>query len=373
MPIPTLITPLARAANIIETGHHIRQVVCAWGHDMAVAQGVDGVQTAIADGIFAMLRERGVQVVAPDIFEPCVQPPGSEPVAELLRPSAPNLHTLSRILRVVADSRSHELQGGDQRDRTRLLSAGGPTSGKSLVAPAGLQATHYNDEHFTEILRWRLGMSSVGDPGMCRNFSASTGEHCDAALDSTGDHHVCCSYGPLRIRRHDAYADELANIVNETGAHVRREAYVRAFSTQRSEAWLDIWAFGTSQIQDLLIDVTVRHPMVSAYQPHASQTAGVAALRAEALKFERYPEKDGRSIVPFAVETWGRLGEHAENLLQMLGAEATRHARLRGHAATASSFMRRWRAALDAVLQRGVAMSLIAAREGLPGRAHCRH
>lgn len=130
---------------------------------------------------------------------------------------------------------------------------------------------------------------------------------------------------------------------------------------------------GLRRFKSLLIDVTVRHPMVSAYQPHASQTAGVAALRAEALKFERYPEKDGRSIVLFAVETWGRLGEHAENLLQMLGAEATRHVRLRGHAATASSFMRRWRAALDAVLQRGVAMSLIAARVGLPGRAHCGH
>ena len=109
--------------------------------------------------------------------------------------------------------------------------------------------------------------------------------------------------------------------------------------------------------------------MASAYQPGAGLTAGLAALRAEERKFERYPEKDGRRIVPFAVETWGRLGEHAENLLQVLAAEATRYARMRGHATTASNFLRRWRATLDAVLQRGIAMSLISAKTGLPGRA----
>jgi len=36
------------------------------------------------------------------------------------------------------------------------------------------------------------------------------------------------------------------------------------------------------------------------------------------------------------------------------------------------SIMTRWRAALDAVLQRGVAKSLKAARFGLPGRHHQR-
>ena len=51
----------------------------------------------------------------------------------------------------------------------------------------------------------------------------------------------------------------------------------------------------------------------------------------------------------------GRLGESAENLLQELAAEACRHARLRG---------------FDACLQRSMARSLIAARRGLPGKAH---
>ena len=123
-------------------------------------------------------------------------------------------------------------------------------------------------------------------------------------------------------------------------------------------------------MQDLLVDVTVRHPMAAAYQPGASHEDGAAAMVAEEKKMERYPEAAGRRVTPFAVETWGRLGPHAEQLLQMLAAEATRHHRRRGHAATANAFMRKWRATLDAVLRKGMARALIACRCGLPGKPH---
>ena len=72
--------------------------------------------------------------------------------------------------------------------------------------------------------------------------------------------------------------------------------------------------------------------------------------------------------MPFAVETWGRLGDAAESLLQQLAAAATRHGRRRGHEVDAGSRLTRWRAILDASLQRSVAEMLIAARCGLPGR-----
>ena len=294
--------------------------------------------------------------------------------ADLLRPAAPSRHMLSSLLKASAEaSQKLLMQAADCRDRTRLLSAGGPTAGKSLVAPAGLQATHFCDEDFVAVLHWRLGCHALGDPGICRNFASSTGCECGTNLDHHGDHAVCCPYGPLRIKRHDAIADCLADTVSETGAHVRREAYVKAFSTPQAEAWLDIWAFGALHIQDLLIDVTVRHPTSSAYQPLASNEGGTAARAAEAQKLDRYPSRAGRSITPFAVETWGHLGPAAEGLLQTLASEATLHARRRGHMVTASAFLRRWRATLDAILHRGVAMSLMAARCGLPGRAHKRH
>ena len=110
--------------------------------------------------------------------------------------------------------------------------------------------------------------------------------------------------------------------------------------------------------------------MSSAYQPAAANGPAAAASKAEELKHDRYPAKNGRSVTPFGIETWGRLGPSAESLLQELAGEAAKHARLRGHAATSSSFLRRWRATLDACVQKSIVRSLLASRYGLPGRAH---
>ena len=374
MPMPTFITPLARVANLLETGQAVRTAVAGWGFDLDAARHADGVDNAIQDGIVEMLHDRGVALAAPG--KPVqFQQLGSEGVraaySGLLRPASPARHSLSELLRASADFMYGRLLGdGSQRDCTRLRSARGPTAGKSLVAPAGLQPAQYTDEDIVEVLRWRLGIAEVGDGLRCRNFAAKTMTECGHDRDCWGDHSVCCSYGPLRIKRHDNIADALGDMIEETGAHVRREAFVAAFSTLRQEAWLDIWAFAGLQIQDLLVDVTVRHPMVAAYQPAASSQDGVAAIVAEGKKQVRYPPRAGRAVTPFAVETWGRLGPHAEQLLQLLAGEATRYARRRGHSATAGAFLRKWRATLNALLQKSVAKSLRAARVGLPGRPH---
>ena len=99
-------------------------------------------------------------------------------------------------------------------------------------------------------------------------------------LDCYGDHAVCCPCGPLRIQRHNALTDELADITVETGAHVRREAWIREFANETSDAYLDIWAFGSTDVVDLLIDVTIRHPMSAAYQPAASSLRGARQQQA---------------------------------------------------------------------------------------------
>eukprot|EP00929_Paragymnodinium_shiwhaense_P021813 TRINITY_DN14119_c0_g3_i1.p1 TRINITY_DN14119_c0_g3~~TRINITY_DN14119_c0_g3_i1.p1 ORF type:complete len:260 (+),score=27.98 TRINITY_DN14119_c0_g3_i1:2-781(+) len=228
------------------------------------------------------------------------------------------------------------------------------------------------DEQFVETLHWRLGIGELGVVPKCKNFAAKRQEECGHTRDQHGDHSVCCAFGPWRIKRHDDVSDSIADMIDETGAHVRREAFISAFSTEAHEAWLDIWAFAGHSIQDLLVDVTIRHPMSSAYQPDASRTAGSTAAAAEEQKQKRYPPSAGRQVRPFAMEAWGRLGADAEELLQTLAAEATLHARRRGHAATASTFLRRWRATLDAVLHKGIANSLLASRTGLAGRPHSR-
>lgn len=195
-------------------------------------------------------------------------------------------------------------------------------------------------------------------------------DFCETDLDEYGDHAVNCGCGPLRIQRHDAYADVLADCVAETGAHVRREAWVGEMVVPESEAIPDIWAFGTEEVVDLLVDVTVCHPMAAKYQPTAANRPEHAACDAAKRKLQRYPATGGRAVQPFAIETWGRLESGAETLLETLSAAATRRATLRGQATPLGGLLKRWRAALDAVIQRGVANALISARCGLPGRRH---
>ena len=368
MPMPMHMVPLARAACLIEAGPAIRATIASWGFGVHVAQAMDGVEDAIAEGLAQDLLAQGISI-GPD-GAPLPEPLSTPQDGQIMRPPVPHRHLLGSMLRHAVQHRYEKLFADSvTRDRTRLLSAGGPTAGKSLVAPAGLKQAHFSDVILTQILRWRLGIEGSSPVRQCCNVKAD-GDPCEEALGVHADHAVICPCGPLRIQRHDAYADTLSECIAETGAHVRREAWVGELATEQSEAILDIWAFGSADVEDLLLDVTIRHPVAAAYQPQASQEAGHAAATAAKQKLVRYPAAGGRSVTPFAVETWGRLDYGAELVLESLAAAAARHAALRGQAPPPGGCLKRWRAALDAVVQRGVAMAVLSARTGLAGRRH---
>ena len=146
--------------------------------------------------------------------------------------------------------------------------------------------------------------------------------------------------------------------------------YVAECSTAREEAWLDVWGFGTTPVSDALIDVTIRHPADLRYQPGAANSPRLTAAKAEEEKRARYPPARGRITTPFAIESWGRLGSGAEALLVHLSAAASQRDLRRGRVEVGR--LQRWRARLDATVQKGIVRSLAAACEGLPGRAHQR-
>ena len=377
MPMPTSIVPLARAAGIMETGPHVRAAVAQWGFSLDVAKTVDGVDQEVRSGIFDELRQRGVHPGPRGLAAQAPAPALSSP--DLLRPPAPDRHLLSSFLGAAsAASFQMAMAAAGQRDCARLLSAGGQTAGKSLTAPAGLQPTHFSDEIFTEVLRWRLGKAQVlpslqADQPRCHNRGVRDGDCCESLLDVFWDHAAICGHGPLRNRRHNNYADEVGELAAETGGTVRREAPVAELTTENAEAILDVWCFGCHEMPDLLLDITIRHPAAASYLTSAAATPGFTAESAEKDKISRYPPRKGRSVVPFAVETWGRLGNAAEEVLQKLAAAATRHAWRRGQCTEAGSRLKRWRAVLDASLHRSMATMLLAARYGLPGKPLHRH
>ena len=195
---------------------------------------------------------------------------------------------------------------------------------------------------------------------------------CSEELDA--DHPLECERGPMRTRRHDDIADIVAEIGEETGGIARREVFVpelcREPSRMHKEAWLDVWLYGIPEMPDVLVDVTVRHPRAKRYRPASERQAGVAAARAEAEKDEKYVPAGGRSVWTLAFETWGRLGQRAEDFLLACAAAAARRAHRRGR--VPGGELRRWRMRLDASLHRSVAAQIAAAEHGLPGRARWR-
>ena len=290
------------------------------------------------------------------------QPQGADP----FRPAVPDKHLLSQYFERSAAVSSFELyQHIDASQQTRLLSASGPNAGTSFVAPLSTPGVGYADRQWAEAVRWRLGIPFSGPASTCLN-ERSDGELCGESLDAFGNHAVSCDTGPLRIFRHNDLADVYAAILEEVGAVVRQEVFVPEFSTENKEAWLDVWAYGLPDLSDLLLDITVRHPGSSRYQPGAARQHGYTAEQATREKEEKYAAAGGRSVWTIAHESWGRIGCLAEELLARCAAIASRRAYRRGR--MPGNPLRRWRAQLDASLHKRVAVQLVAARHGLPGK-----
>jgi hypothetical protein len=73
-----------------------------------------------------------------------------------------------------------------------------------------------------------------------------------------------------------------------------------------------------------ITDVSVIHPLSTTNLSRASATAGAAAAHRDQQKQAAYArvEPNGYGFVPFSMETYGRLGQPAMNLLHQLGDEA---------------------------------------------------
>ena len=156
-----------------------------------------------------------------------------------LRSPCPAKHLLSKYLQRVAVQRYARLYNlGDERDRARLLSAGGPTAGASLVSLPCSDCAFYNDSNWRTVIQWRLGIT--GTPRRCRNESRSRkkrGELCDAPLDGDGDHALCCMRGGARYATHNCIADRICDFITEAGAKARRVVYVREFCKRGQPDW----------------------------------------------------------------------------------------------------------------------------------------
>ena len=168
----------------------------------------------------------------------------------------------------------------------------------------------------------RLGAQFPGhatlpdSPPTCKNRTIA-GRLCGAVLDGMGKHSECCAPGGQLMTRHDGVVRCLGQVAARTiDPKPKLEQVIpelaRPVAGQIEQARLDVVVHDGAQ--RMLVDVVVVSPLASsdAFRHACARRDGHAARKAEMSKRSRYSSDD---LVPFALETGGRLGTQARAFL----------------------------------------------------------
>ena len=210
----------------------------------------------------------------------------------------------------------------------RTLPDCGPAEGQALAVSWCAQAGRAGC--FQHAVQWRLGAQTTEAGRTCQVQRVGSGGHCGAALDTAGHHAAVCKFGGFKTTRHSWLVQCLRTVLREAGATVApREVEVPGWQrADGTRARLDVrcaWAG-----RPHYIDVTLRHPCAIKYVAQAALGDGAAARAAEAAKRDRYPVLAAAGLdaaIPFALETFGRLGLAGLRLLRQARQSAAEQSR----------------------------------------------
>ena len=159
------------------------------------------------------------------------------------------------------------------------------------------------------------------------------GAPCAKPLDPTGHHAANCLVGGRRKHTHNVQRDQLGSQLAGAGYAVHREQHVPGWDRWKrlpngrwelEHAILDLRLEAPPDAPLTYVDVKVVHPCSGSYVAGAATANGFAAALAEERNHSRSPptpEVRGR-LVPFAVETYGRLGDEGLSFLRRAAGRA---------------------------------------------------
>ena len=281
----------------------------------------------------------------------------------------------------------------DVPSRCRLRSCSGPFASAWQWAAPGNQGEKLDDADYVATARMLLGQPVVPANASCHNVTRTginAGNLCGEPLCPLGHHcHRCSRGGGLKARSEDVER-ELASIHTECGHAVSTQVYVPQWNrwrthcascNVRSITWTDADApccrcggrleveleeavldleVRSARVPRAFVDVTVHHsvPGDATRLSAAARSGGTVNREAVAEKKRRYPDNRAPwEVVPFAMESYGRLGDAALKHLRSL-ARARAQALPDGGEVAASALLQRWSARLSAALQRSNARRL---------------
>jgi hypothetical protein len=157
------------------------------------------------------------------------------------------------------------------------------------------------------LLRFRVGAPCFDDGALCSG--------CSKAMDSSGDHALCCTSNGT-YRRHNHVRDQLFSLANLAGWSPELEVVIPGGRNRPADLLLRSVAS-----KPLAIDVTVTHPL----RPSASQavrvgrySAAAAAEQAKVAESKGPCLAVGWDFCPFGVDATGGMGPAAKQLCRRL-------------------------------------------------------
>ena len=207
-----------------------------------------------------------------------------------------------------------------QRAAARMRSCRGAAASAWLEAKPGATTT-LGDTAFVLAGRHRLGL---GAPTAVEAAPCP----CAAGCAGTPDHAMLCkSVASMTTMRHDIEALAVRRVISRAGCASSMEPTYRHLHSRGQHAGPEGQRRGDilTVLPDgrvIIVDIVVTHPAAPTYARAAARTDGAAAERAANQKraeFRSFADGAQYEFVPFAVESFGRLGQDAQRFINTLG------------------------------------------------------
>ena len=255
----------------------------------------------------------------------------------------------SRIMRVLEALEAVKVttkRGHDAHWREVALSAGGQGTGKFWThIPKGI-SEFFGCDHFLTALRLRLADMELDENAVCQmqQVKDESLHRCEECLDKKGVHLLKCNKGRARFAPHSALEFTMQKCARKYGLlvdleRVVPELYKREADGNIKEAVMDLVIRAPSNPRSRYVDVTIRCPHRK--DKDNGEAAGAMAEVGEDDKMRRY----GPSVMPLAMESYGRMGPESRESLRQLAMDAS--VAYRGIPRSAADIYNEWRLKLE--------------------------
>ena len=251
------------------------------------------------------------------------------PAAKHLNPTTLNVvkHTqkaLSKIVNKVKLKALRELHKDSPADLTRLRSCGGKGAGSFLKTPPQPQRSpSILPVHFKTAIKYRLGVNQNEGAVFCNQLHGGG----PVRLDPLGAHAVGCKPGGQVIWRHEQVEAWLIGTGSISNLRMQRQPHLMDLIPDATTNRRPDILIHSLNGRDVVTDVTIVEPTHNSNQLNARTVNGFSANQAESAKIAKYRADlaPRATFTPFAVETYGTLGDHARDLLWQIARHISHH------------------------------------------------